>query len=316
MTKFTLCVSGVGEVIGQGIIKNIKSAFPDAFIVGHDTNPRAVGRYWCHDFFESPKVEDASFADFLRTLTGKYEFDIYFSGMEQELDILPQIANTLSSKSFFLLNNLDLIKKTRDKFDFFEEFKTVFPRLLIPTFRLAQIENLMDSCAGPYIAKPRRGYASKSQFIASNFTESFISEYGNSHIIQPFYKSKREITYSVFGNGHGEILAELGLERELSGSGSTKWARPFYSSELKKMVKLLSSHLKPLGPTNLQFLELSDGFRLLEINPRISSSTSIRGLLGYNEAELCIRYFLNHEKILPPKVRNLQVLRYVEDYVL
>ena len=56
--------------------------------------------------------------------------------------------------------------------------------------------------------------------------------------------------------------------------------------------------------------------KLLEINPRISSSTSIRTAFGYNEALMAIQYFLEQQKQTKTKLKSGQAIRYVEDYIL
>jgi hypothetical protein len=81
----------------------------------------------------------------------------------------------------------------------------------------------------------------------------------------------------------------------------------------------LAFHFKPIGPTNFQFRFDSGNFKLLEINPRISSATSIRTKLGYNETKMSIDYFLFN--ILPTKIDRNQILkkraiRYTEELIL
>ena len=78
---------------------------------------------------------------------------------------------------------------------------------------------------------------------------------------------------------------------------------------------MLTRKLKPLGPTNYQF-RLCDGrAKLLEINPRVSASTSLRAALGVNEAWMCIEYFLNHRKPADMRLKAGRAWRYVEDLV-
>ena len=56
---------------------------------------------------------------------------------------------------------------------------------------------------------------------------------------------------------------------------------------------------------------------MLEINPRISSSTSLRKAFGYNEAEMCIDYFLNNSKTVIEKtnIKKGAAQRYIEYYI-
>jgi carbamoyl-phosphate synthase large subunit len=75
---------------------------------------------------------------------------------------------------------------------------------------------------------------------------------------------------------------------------------------------------KPIGPTNFQFRTDGEVLKLLEINPRISSATSIRASLGYNESVMSINYFLNNQiptKMDKSKIINKRAIRYLEDYI-
>ena len=78
------------------------------------------------------------------------------------------------------------------------------------------------------------------------------------------------------------------------------------------MVRLL----KPVGPTNFQFRFHKGKYLLLEINPRISSSTSIRTEFGYNESEMCIEFFIEHKIPKDRKIRKGKAFRYITEAVI
>ena len=71
----------------------------------------------------------------------------------------------------------------------------------------------------------------------------------------------------------------------------------------------------PVGPTNFQFRKDNGQLKLLEINPRISSSSSMRCKLGYNEEEMAVKYFLLGEKVNQPELFAGRVVRYTEDHL-
>jgi carbamoyl-phosphate synthase large subunit len=88
------------------------------------------------------------------------------------------------------------------------------------------------------------------------------------------------------------------------------------SDRFEKAISDLALIFKPAGPTNFQFrIDKNNELKLLEINPRISSSTSIRTAFGFNESVMCIEYFLEGKKITQPKLKKGRVIRYSEDAV-
>ena len=58
-----------------------------------------------------------------------------------------------------------------------------------------------------------------------------------------------------------------------------------------------------------------DGPKLLEINPRISSSTSIRAAFGYNESAMAVDYFLERRTPCQPAIRRGEAVRYTDEQI-
>jgi carbamoyl-phosphate synthase large subunit len=126
---------------------------------------------------------------------------------------------------------------------------------------------------------------------------------------------ENEYTVAAFGFGDGTCGQKLILQRKLSGEGATAKARVVSIPELDSMVDDLAAHFKPVGPTNFQFRHHLNRFLLLEINPRISSSTSLRAAFGYNEAEMCVEYYLEGRRPIERSIRSGRAVRYIEDLV-
>jgi carbamoyl-phosphate synthase large subunit len=124
-----------------------------------------------------------------------------------------------------------------------------------------------------------------------------------------------EYTVGAFGLGDGTYSQSITLRRKLSGEGATAKASVSHVPALEELVGRLVKAFRPVGPTNLQFREHEGRFLLLEINPRISSSTSIRAAFGYNEAEMCIEYYLEGKPPVQRKLGSGKAIRYIEDMV-
>jgi carbamoyl-phosphate synthase large subunit len=94
-------------------------------------------------------------------------------------------------------------------------------------------------------------------------------------------------------------------------------ARVVSEPELEARLDELTSAFRPIGPTNFQFRRESAGgrFLLLEINPRLSSASSLRRAFGMNEPEMCIAYYLDGERPDFPGPRPGGAVRYIEDWI-
>jgi carbamoyl-phosphate synthase large subunit len=106
------------------------------------------------------------------------------------------------------------------------------------------------------------------------------------------------------------------MKRSLSKDGFTEKAEITNNNIIELEVEKLCKIFKPIGPTNFQFRKQNEQFKLLEINPRISSSTSIRSKFGYNESEMSVQYFVKNISPKQPLIRHGKAIRYIEDYIV
>ena len=125
-----------------------------------------------------------------------------------------------------------------------------------------------------------------------------------------------EFTVGVFGDGRGNVCASISMQRHLSKEGATANAKIVNHESLNEVVSRLCTHFKPIGPTNLQFRREGLEWKLLEINPRVSSTSSIRTAFGYNEASMCLDFYLNGLLPSQPAIKNGFATRFIEDYVV
>jgi carbamoyl-phosphate synthase large subunit len=124
-----------------------------------------------------------------------------------------------------------------------------------------------------------------------------------------------EYTTSAFCDGNGGIYARMTLKRKLSKDGFTEKAQVVSSKEFDATIMSLCQYFHPLGPTNFQFRKCDDGIKLLEINPRVSSSTAIRTAFGYNESSMAVDFFLEGKIPVQPEIRSGRAVRYTEEYI-
>jgi carbamoyl-phosphate synthase large subunit len=106
------------------------------------------------------------------------------------------------------------------------------------------------------------------------------------------------------------------LRRKLSKDGFTEKAEVVDLENISQTLNTLCIIFKPLGPTNFQFRKHEGVLKLLEINPRISSSTSIRMKFGYNESLMAVEYFLEDKKPTQPLIKKGKAIRYIEDLIV
>ena len=64
-SQYTILVTGVGAIIGYGIIKSLRKSGYNLVIIGMDIFADAVGRHWCDYFEQAVRTDTAEYLTFL-----------------------------------------------------------------------------------------------------------------------------------------------------------------------------------------------------------------------------------------------------------
>jgi carbamoyl-phosphate synthase large subunit len=213
-----------------------------------------------------------------------------------------------------LLNNPDLIRLCDDKWLFYQHLVSNDSPYAIPT--TLDLDDMDFDF--PLLLKPRHGSGSRGISIVGNIQEFQRNIEGRqgSLMIQPVVGNEfDEYTTSGFFGFDSTLHAHITLRRKLSSFGFTETAEVVELDGIEPTIIELSKIFCPVGPTNFQFRLDGGQLKLLEINPRISSTTSIRTAFGFNECSMGVDLFLNNTPPVQPPIRPGRAYRYVEDLI-
>ncbi|QAA94689.1 ATP-grasp domain-containing protein [Pollutimonas thiosulfatoxidans] len=316
----TVLITGVGAIMGYGLLRSIRAADPEIILIGTDIYPEAVGRAWCDFFEQAPLTSSPNYLEWLLDTTRRHQVDLIVPGIEQDVHRLSDNRDYFSEgRGKLAINRKELIDLSRDKWHLDRALLEFAEPARIPSFYGGTFTTLSELLGLPFLLKPRRSYASKG--IVQVHNEHDFSAYehqlGEHLIAQPIVGSDdNEFTVGVFGDGQGHICASISMQRRLANDGSTAKAWIRHHASLDETVMRLCALFKPLGPTNLQFRKDQSGWKLLEINPRISSTSSLRTAFGYNEAAMTVDFYLNGQLPSQPPIKQGFAVRYIEDYIV
>lgn len=313
-------ITGVGAIIGYGIIKSLRSTGRELFIVGCDIYNDAVGKKWSDKFVQAPLTSNEDYHSWISALIKDEEIDIVFPGIEQDsiyFSLNQSLFEGIDTK--FVINSSYLVKLASDKWLMHKKLMEISPENCIETYLSGSYPELVHKIGSPFLFKPRISYAGKgiSKVSCEKDFNYRYDQFGNYLMAQEIVGDEdSEYTVGSFGDGTGNIFSTIIFKRKLAQDGSTAKAYVVDNNEITSFIKKVSKLLKPLGPTNFQ-VRLADGVvRLLEINPRISSSSSIRTAFGYNEAEMCLNFFLFNEELEQPAILYGSAQRFIEDCII
>jgi len=314
---YNVLVTGVGAIIGYGIIKSLRQSKYEVNIIGTDIYEDAIGQQWCDKFEIGMLANDPLFPQFLASLIKKHNIHLVIPGIEQDISRISADIHFFKEMNVkFVLNNAELLSVANDKWD--THLKLLDSGVkAIPSYIEGEFEDIASVIGVPLLLKPRRSYASKGILEIHNQVDFIYwkNKLATNFMVQKIIgDSESEFTVGAFVTKIGNTQKII-LQRKLSGEGSTAKAKVVFNEELSKIVDHLIGIFKPEGPTNFQFRYEDGYYYLLEINPRISSSTSLRTAFGFNEAEMCIQYYLENQEPHQREIKQGNAIRFIEDWV-
>jgi carbamoyl-phosphate synthase large subunit len=311
-----ILVTGVGAIIGYGVLRSLRGS--GFHLIGMDIYADAYGRHLTDEFIQAIPTSDPAYPTFLEGVLRTHRPDLALPCIEQDVARYDMLRDLFANHGVACcLNRSELIRLCADKWRFYE---AAVARNLdsIETSLSSNFDELTAEFGLPFLLKPRRSYASKGivEIGSADIFALHKRRIGDYFMAQKYVgRPEEEYTVGAFGDGAGRFTAQIQLRRTLSSEGATQKAWVVNDAGLTEAVTSYCSAFRPLGPTNLQFRRDDGRWRLLEINPRISSSASLRAAFGYNEALQAIGYYLSGVLPSQPAIRSGSAIRYIEDHV-
>lgn len=314
-----ILVSGASGIVGYGILRSLQCSGEPFYLVGTSIYDDSVAPAFCNVFELAPPTSAPDYLPWLLATLRKHRIELLIPGIEIDMyHWAEHTAEIAATGARPMLNTPELIALCQDKWHFFEQLTALGADCLIESSLDADFSTLQARFGLPFLLKPRRGFGSKG-IVRIHGIEDFLphrSDIGKTLMAQPIVgHDDAEFTTAVFGDGAGGYFTAMTLRRKLSRDGFTDRAEVTGTTEFVPALTELCRLLRPVGPTNFQFRRTTAGPKLLEINPRISSSTSIRTAFGYNESAMAVAYFLERQQPAQPHIPGGRAVRYTDEHI-
>ncbi len=328
MKPINVMVTGVGGGgVGEQIMKCLKLSTLELNIIGCDMSRVSRGLKMADKAYIVPPAKDERYLDTLIKICKANDVQILFHGSEPELKIISE------NREIFKDNNIEVPLNPQAVIDTCMN-KTKTMEFLeangFPTqkyWEIATIDDLEKVDVLPVVLKPSvGGGGSVNTFIVQSRKELFtFGEYlldiYDCFLAQEYVGSvDKEYTAGVICNRTGKYINSIAVKKNiLSGlSNKTRIVNRTGRQELGDILAISSGVsqgeigrfeevtlparriAESLGATasiNIQCRIHNDKVFVFEINPRISGTSSLRALVGYNEPELFIRERILGEEI-------------------
>lgn len=312
-------VSGASGIVGYGVLRSLRHGEYPCFLVGTSIYEDSVAPAFCDVFEQALPTSAPEYLEWLLETLRRHRIDMLIPGIEIDMyhwvEHAPEI---LATGALPLLNDGRLISLCKDKWSFYQRLAQKGVACAIESSLEADFATLVREFGLPFLLKPRRGFGSKGivRVASEEVFQKHRADIGPVLMAQPIVgNDEEEFTTSAFCDGRGGFFSSMTLRRKLSRDGFTDKAEVADTAEFIAALDELCDLFHPLGPTNFQFRRCADGPKLLEINPRISSSTSIRTAFGYNESVMALKYFLDQCIPVQPAIRRGRAVRYTDEHI-
>ncbi len=316
--KVNVLVTGIGGGgHGEQILKSLRLVKDlDLFIVGTDLTEYTVGKRYVDEFYTVPKANGPEYLKAIEKIIDKHHINFIFHGSEPELKYISDNREWFEKKCIFHpLNSQEIIQLCMNKYKTYQILQEKGVNL--PKYeKINSLDDLNNIDYYPVVLKPSTGSGGSSYvFVALNKDEAellvqFMFLKGVDIVAQQYVGTENdEYTIGVSSDHDGNVLGSIVVKRYINNALTTHFSvsdgdkRYVISSgisqgyvckhkELQQQAEKIAKKLDSRGPLNIQCRWIDGELKLFEINPRLSGTTSLRSIAGYNEPELMIKSFL------------------------
>jgi len=315
-----------GSGYGEQILKSLKLAESiKPWVLGADRNPYVHQMEWVDEAVTLPSASEDRYISELLTICLDKKIQFLFHGSEPEMRIISKNRKIFEDIGVTLvINSEKVIDTCSDKIKASEflnanGFRT--PKFVLVDHLDDAVSQLIDFF--PVIVKPYRDSGgSTNVFICQTFHElenifNYLVSSGSKNLMIQEYvgNSESEYTVGVLSDFEGTVIDSIGVKRKLRGGLNIRSRVPNRSAignfgselvvssgiseglvgrfeEITKQCEEMAIALKSVTAVNFQCRVVDGVPWVFEINPRLSGTSSLRAIKGFNEPEILINSFL------------------------
>lgn len=275
-----ILVSGCAGDIGLAIGRILKSEGATN-LIGCDITADHLGECIFDTCLTVPRADHRDYFPALEDIFSEYNVSLYIPSSEAELSAILSSGLMTDNEYLFGVPVLIASKETVETgLDKLETVRFLSERGIdMPWCREAKDGPLNLPC----IYKPRSGQGSKGFELVNdaNRVEVLTSQGVNAVWQELLLPNDEEYTCGIFKSRSGQSRS-LVLKRALAG-GFTERGVVVHSQEIHSYLDQIIKALDFVGAINIQLRLTENGPRLLEINPRFSSTVMFRHKLGFKD---------------------------------
>ncbi|MEJ1931456.1 ATP-grasp domain-containing protein [Nostoc sp. NIES-2111] len=305
-------VTGVGNPLGQNILKALAMSALPLRLFALDSNPFSAGFLAGVEPVLCPRADAPQYIGELIAFLRRNRIDILFFGTEAEPARLRPHRERIEAESGakLMLNDASVLDTADDKLLTAQALACggLDHPASAPAEDRGAVEDLVARAGFPLIVKPRKGSASRGFDRAGDWAALLPNLRPGAVVQECLLPDDQEYTVGLFRCRDGRVVATTVILRDLD-FGLTYRGILRHDETIADYARRVVVHLGLYGSCNVQLRLTARGPVCFEVNPRFSSTTPVRAHFGVNEPELAIREYVLGETLAPLTARNGAVMR-------
>jgi carbamoyl-phosphate synthase large subunit len=284
-----VAITGVNGDVGRGIIYGLRRNLPGAesiWILGLDAHPRSLPLV--DRCVSLPLVKESGYVEALADILCDNRIDVLLPGIDSEIIKLSTERDRLAaSGAKAVLAPRELIEAADDKLltaEFLSDRGVPVP--------VTSDTGSPADMGFPIIAKPRHGHGSRGIAVLPTLPalQAFLDTRPQDYCLQRQVDGP-EITAGFLYDGEGILRDAIAMERTLE-NGRTVRAKVVDCPEIQQFMEDFGRKVPGQGAINAQLRwHQQQGPMVFEVNARLSGSTDMRVILGFNDPLRLARHF-------------------------
>ena len=280
--KPIVLVTAIGTVTASTVIKELKKT-GDYHIIGADINNQneIATSLDVDEYYKFPYATNDEYIPFIIDFCEKHSVDYYYAVIDKEVTSISRNRDKFEAIGTRLcVANYEFVEICHYKDRFSKWIEENIPEISIRTYK--NIKEASDA-EYPLFIKPVEGVASTGCRRIDSYAELCLAVSNENSMIIQDYVEGQNITVDCFRNKKTGQKAQA-QRRELlrNGNGCGIAVEIFKDEELGKICDFLIESLDLNGAANIEFFATENGYRIIEINPRLSAGAIYSCMAGLN----------------------------------
>ena len=290
--KQKVLVTAIGTITATTVVRELKK-LGGFHIIGADINNRneIATSLDTDEYYKFPLATRNDYIPFILEFCKEHKVDYYFAVIDKEVVSISRERERFDEIGTKLcVANYDFVKICHYKNYFSEWINQNIPEIGIKTYQDAEV---IKEAIFPLFIKPVEGVASAGCRKVESYEELIFSikpeQIGREFIVQDFV-SGNNITVDCIRNKKTNQKIQVQrkeLLRNANGCGIAVEIMKDY--QLESICDYLMEELDLNGVANMEFFETDHGYKIIEINPRLSAGSVYTCMAGINTVSNAIK---------------------------